>query len=200
MAAAHVEHVVGHVSAGNIVGDHLHAQGAGGAGSLVDVGACDQRGGRDGIGGRLVMNGDGFSCASDSERDMEDGVGAGGDGDGLGSWAEAGSRDSERVDAEGNLGEGEFALSVGRGVESEGRVAGLKGNGGAGDGAVLGIVNDAANAWMTPLSHRQFFPQEWEALLHYNGFEVERVDGDFFGGSLVKSSDVMVWHTRRRPR
>lgn len=61
-------------------------------------------------------------------------------------------------------------------------------------------VNDAANAWMTPLSHRQFFPQEWEALLHYNGFEVERVDGDFFGGSLVKSSDVMVWHTRRRPR
>ena len=28
MAAAHVEHVVGHVGAGNVVGDHLHADGA----------------------------------------------------------------------------------------------------------------------------------------------------------------------------
>ena len=37
MAAAHVEHVVGHVGAGNVVGDHLHAVGAAGAGSLVDV-------------------------------------------------------------------------------------------------------------------------------------------------------------------
>ena len=37
---------------------------------------------------------------------------------------------------------------------------------------------------MTPLAHRQFFPQEWEALLHYNGFEVERVEGDFHGGPL----------------
>src|SRR5262249_28745289 len=27
-------------------------------------------------------------------------------------------------------------------------------------------------AWVTPLAHRQFFPQEWEALLHYNGFDV----------------------------
>jgi SAM-dependent methyltransferase len=50
--------------------------------------------------------------------------------------------------------------------------------------------------WMTPLAHRQFFPQEWEALLHYNGFEVERVDGDFSGGPLTKDSDVMIWHAR----
>jgi SAM-dependent methyltransferase len=56
-------------------------------------------------------------------------------------------------------------------------------------------------AWMTPLAHRQFFPQEWEALLHYNGFRVERVEGDFHGGALTSESDVMVWHavkTRRR--
>jgi SAM-dependent methyltransferase len=52
--------------------------------------------------------------------------------------------------------------------------------------------------FMTPLAHRQFFPREWEALLHYNGFEVERVEGDFHGGPLEKKSDVMVWHTRRR--
>jgi len=58
-------------------------------------------------------------------------------------------------------------------------------------------VNDASRAWMTPLAHRQFFPCEWEALLHYNGFEVERVDGDFQGGPLTTQSDVMIWHARR---
>ena len=36
MAAAHVQHVVGHVGAGDVVGDHLHADGSVGAGSLVD--------------------------------------------------------------------------------------------------------------------------------------------------------------------
>jgi len=53
-------------------------------------------------------------------------------------------------------------------------------------------------AWTVPLAHRQFFPQEWEALLHYNGFTVERVDGDFCGGPLGEQSDVMVWYARRR--
>jgi SAM-dependent methyltransferase len=53
-------------------------------------------------------------------------------------------------------------------------------------------------AWLTPLAHRQFFPQEWEALLHYNGFEVEKVFGDFHGGPLDRTSDVMVWHARAR--
>jgi SAM-dependent methyltransferase len=53
-------------------------------------------------------------------------------------------------------------------------------------------------SWMVPLAHRQFFPQEWAALLHYNGFAVRRVDGDFQGGPLSKDSDVMVWHARAR--
>ncbi len=53
-------------------------------------------------------------------------------------------------------------------------------------------------AWMTPLAHRQFFPQEWEALLHYNGLEVDKVSGDFYGGPLDRTSDVMVWHTHVR--
>jgi SAM-dependent methyltransferase len=57
---------------------------------------------------------------------------------------------------------------------------------------------DPGRAWMTPLAHRQFFPQEWEALLHYNGFEVEKVEGDFHGGPLDRTSDVMVWHARAR--
>jgi SAM-dependent methyltransferase len=59
-------------------------------------------------------------------------------------------------------------------------------------------VGDPGGAWMTPLAHRQFFPQEWEMLLHYNGFAVERVEGDFCGGPFTRDSDVMVWHARRR--
>lgn len=59
-----------------------------------------------------------------------------------------------------------------------------------------------AESFMTPLAHRQFFPQEMEALLHYNGFEATALHGDFAGGPLHARSDVMVWHaraTRRRP-
>jgi SAM-dependent methyltransferase len=64
-------------------------------------------------------------------------------------------------------------------------------------------VGDPASRWMTPLAHRQFFPQEWAMLLHYNGFDVERVEGDFNGGPLTTASDVMIWHAKRgreRPR
>jgi len=54
--------------------------------------------------------------------------------------------------------------------------------------------------FMTPLAHRQFYPQEMEALLHYNGFEVRELYGDFEKGPLVQDSDVMVWHVRPRAR
>ena len=54
--------------------------------------------------------------------------------------------------------------------------------------------------WHMPLTHRQFYPLEWEALLHYNGFEIEAVHGDFEGGPLDRDSDTMVWHARTRPR
>jgi SAM-dependent methyltransferase len=54
------------------------------------------------------------------------------------------------------------------------------------------------DGWVLPLAHRQYFPQEWEALLHYNGFVVKDVFGDFCGGPLTRSSDVMVWHARRK--
>lgn len=54
--------------------------------------------------------------------------------------------------------------------------------------------------FMVPLAHRQYFPREWEALLHYNGFETTKVFGDFEGGPLEQGSDTMVWHARlRRP-
>jgi SAM-dependent methyltransferase len=57
-------------------------------------------------------------------------------------------------------------------------------------------VADPGAAWTTPLAHRQFFPQEWEALLHYNGLDVVRVEGDFHGGPITRESDVMVWTAR----
>jgi SAM-dependent methyltransferase len=56
------------------------------------------------------------------------------------------------------------------------------------------------DGWVLPLAHRQFFPQEWEALLHYNGFDVVSVFGDFHGGPLNRDSDVMVWHARKSKR
>ena len=54
------------------------------------------------------------------------------------------------------------------------------------------------DAFAIPLAHRQFFPREWEALLHYNGFEVIATYGDFAGGPLDQNSDVMVVHARAR--
>jgi SAM-dependent methyltransferase len=55
-----------------------------------------------------------------------------------------------------------------------------------------------ARAWTTPFAHRQFFPAEWEALLHYNGFRLEQVHGDFSGGALDADSSVMIGHARLR--
>jgi SAM-dependent methyltransferase len=65
-------------------------------------------------------------------------------------------------------------------------------------GRSVRYVADPTAAWTTPLAHRQFFPQEFEALLHYNGFRVERVEGDFHGGALTRESDVMVWTARAK--
>ncbi len=52
VASAHMQHVVGHVGAGHVVGDHFHADGAGCAGGFVDLLARDEGGGGNGIGGR----------------------------------------------------------------------------------------------------------------------------------------------------
>ncbi len=55
----------------------------------------------------------------------------------------------------------------------------------------------------TLLTHRHFFPRELEALLLYNGFRIERRDGDFTGGSLQADSEQQVLWCRlstSRPR
>jgi len=48
------------------------------------------------------------------------------------------------------------------------------------------------------LTHRQFFPLELEALLHYNGFTIEAHEGDFDGGALVPESEEQVLRCRSR--
>jgi SAM-dependent methyltransferase len=59
------------------------------------------------------------------------------------------------------------------------------------------MPKDGSSSWMTPLAHRQFFPQELEALLHYNGFRIHRVVGDFDGEPTTETS-TLVYHCRRR--
>lgn len=56
------------------------------------------------------------------------------------------------------------------------------------------------DSFVTPLTHSQFYPREWEAFLHYNGFEVTALHGDFEGGPLTKDSESMVWHAKRLSR
>jgi SAM-dependent methyltransferase len=54
-------------------------------------------------------------------------------------------------------------------------------------------------SWMTPLAHRQFFPGELEALLHYNGFAIREGYGDYKGGRLDRYSEQMVLVCTARP-
>jgi SAM-dependent methyltransferase len=48
------------------------------------------------------------------------------------------------------------------------------------------------------LAHRQFFPLELAALLHYNGFYVEAHEGGFDGSQLVPESEEQVLRCRFR--
>ncbi|APR83057.1 Methyltransferase type 12 [Minicystis rosea] len=59
---------------------------------------------------------------------------------------------------------------------------------------------DGSEPWMTPLAHRQFHPQELEALLHYNGFSIAERYGDFFRSPLAADSHHMIVHCRPHRR
>lgn len=57
---------------------------------------------------------------------------------------------------------------------------------------------NGAPAFMTPLAHRQFYPRELEALLHYAGFDIEEEIGDFDGKAIHTSRTLaLVTHLRR---
>lgn len=68
--------------------------------------------------------------------------------------------------------------------------------------AVLSAVDDPTEVRILPLAHRQFFPQELEALLHYHGFDVVNRWGDFERGPIRSGceSQVMVAKVRSAPR
>jgi SAM-dependent methyltransferase len=51
-------------------------------------------------------------------------------------------------------------------------------------------------SWVTPLAHRQFFPRELEALLHYNGFAIDDLWGDYERAKFDRDSEMMVFSTR----
>ncbi len=55
-------------------------------------------------------------------------------------------------------------------------------------------------AFVTPLAHRQFFPQELEALLHYNGFAIDKLEGDFAGRATNESRTLVYTAKRSRNR
>lgn len=55
-------------------------------------------------------------------------------------------------------------------------------------------------SWMTPLSHRQYFPQELQALLHYNGLEVFDIHGDYRFEAPTAEAVELVYHCRVRRR
>jgi SAM-dependent methyltransferase len=57
----------------------------------------------------------------------------------------------------------------------------------------------SGSSFIVPLSHRQFFPAELEALLHYNGFEILDRYGDFARRPLDERSESQVIVARARP-
>ena len=56
-------------------------------------------------------------------------------------------------------------------------------------------------AWSVLLTHRQYHPCEIEALLHYNGFELESVHPDFQAADAsLAAVDSIGWVARRRAK
>jgi SAM-dependent methyltransferase len=69
------------------------------------------------------------------------------------------------------------------------------------------LPEDGSPPWMVPLSHRQLFPREIEALLHYNGFTDIAWTADFTDAGPESGADCLVVSCRaaaprgsRRPR
>jgi len=58
-------------------------------------------------------------------------------------------------------------------------------------------IDEPSRAWVTPLAHRQFFPQELEALLHYNGLDVVEIHGDYERRAPTQEATTLVYHCER---
>jgi len=51
---------------------------------------------------------------------------------------------------------------------------------------------DGSASWQVPLTHRQFFPREMAALLHYNGFQKQLWTQDFSDQPAGSNADSLV--------
>ena len=58
--------------------------------------------------------------------------------------------------------------------------------------SLYGVVGKPERSFTRALAHRHIFPRELEAVLHYNGFDVETHDGNFIGGRLTLDSESQV--------
>jgi SAM-dependent methyltransferase len=54
------------------------------------------------------------------------------------------------------------------------------------------LPEDGASPWVVPLTHRQLFPREIEALLHYNGFTDITFTADFTDAPPEPGTDCLV--------
>jgi SAM-dependent methyltransferase len=54
------------------------------------------------------------------------------------------------------------------------------------------LPEDGAEPWVVPLTHRQLFPREVEALLHYNGFADITFTADFTDAPPEAGTDALV--------
>ena len=59
---------------------------------------------------------------------------------------------------------------------------------------------DGSVDFAVPLTQRQLFPRELEALLHYNGFAIDQRFGDFERQPLRDESESQVVVARARRR
>lgn len=66
--------------------------------------------------------------------------------------------------------------------------------------AVLSAIDDPTEVRVLPLAHRQFYPQELEALLDYNGWEMEKRWGDFERGPIRLGCESQVVVARARAK
>ena len=61
-------------------------------------------------------------------------------------------------------------------------------------------VEAPQRVWTQLLAHRQFYPHEIEALLHYNDMQVESVTSDFSNQPLNRYADSAVYTARLAKR
>ena len=148
VAAVHVQHVMRDIGSRHVIRDHLHAVGAIGSGCLLNVLTAQHRGRRDGVHGRRHWSSrhhDVFLCACDRQLEMHDRARVGLNDDILLHFQESLRRDSDRVGPDGDRTEFEFSAVAGVLGLRPVRSLSLQSNVCALNGAVLRIVDDAAN-------------------------------------------------------